>query len=56
MTSMRIDGGKSAKVWANRFKKFAQEAIDDGVQFFWCDDVVSIEKDGEGDVLLEEAE
>lgn len=50
MTSMRIDGDKSAKVWAERVKKVIREAMEDGCTFTWDDIALSldIEKDDWG--------
>ena len=48
MSSLRIDGDKSAKVWAKRFQKLIDAAIEDGAEVHVHDETLSlaIKKDG----------
>lgn len=59
MASMRIDGDKSAKVWARRLKNLVESAEADGAAFIACEavvadvpDVILAYKDGES-VMVE---
>lgn len=42
MTSLRIDGDKSAKVWAKRFQKLIDAAVEDGVDVYLHADTLSL--------------
>ncbi len=53
MTSMRIDRGASAKLWAKRLAKLVREMCDDGCEMAATDDAVFVYKNSDEPTRVE---